>query len=42
MEMLQGWLNQNSYCSNGYEIVSRQAVKKSGLLYDVFYEGRCK
>lgn len=42
MKMLDGWLRENSMCVGGYEITSRQPVKRSAFVSDVYYEGRCK
>jgi hypothetical protein len=42
MDMLQGWLTNNSMCPRGYDITSRQAVQRSVFVSDVFYNGRCK
>lgn len=42
MEMLQGWLTNNSMCGTGYEIVSRQGVKRTPFVTDVYYHGKCK
>lgn len=42
MEMLQGWLSQNSMCGAGYTITSRQPVQRTAFVSDVYYEGKCK
>jgi hypothetical protein len=42
MTMLEGWLSDNGLCAGGYEILSRQPIKRSVFTYDVTYEGRCK
>lgn len=42
MEMLKGWMANNSMCSHGYEITSRQVVNRSAVLGDVHYLGKCK
>lgn len=45
LAMLDRWLEENAMCPRGYEITSRQPVRRArGLLadvHDVYYVGRC-
>lgn len=41
MTMIDEWLRQNGMCARGYDVVSRQVVKRTDLIADVWYEGKC-
>lgn len=41
IERLEQILRQSSICQNGYEIEDRQVVFVAGLVFEIFYDGRC-
>jgi hypothetical protein len=41
MQALQGYLDQNHLCPNGYKITSRTPAKVNGNIVQITYEGVC-